>query len=558
MGRGASRTAVSAVLAVTLIVPTAAHHLARFAEPTPAPASQAELVGNEACRPCHSAIVTSYERTAMARTSGSARGHVIAGTFSHAPSGIRYTISEDQDGAVLTYQAVHDKDVSGRLPLEYYVGSNTRGRTYLFTIDGFLFQAPVNYYAVRGVWDMSPGYERVTNLPLNHPVDATCLFCHASAVQPAAAGTANRFVGAPFLQAGVGCERCHGAGGSHVRDPRPETIINPARLTPEARDSVCMQCHLEGLSRIARPGHRVDDFRPGQRLADVLTVFVSATRDKQTPGAVSHVESLAASRCKQASGDRMTCTTCHDPHLTPAATERGEYYRERCLSCHATFATDHHSSERQCTLCHMPRLDSPDVSHTAVTDHRILRRPRADHDAPAQAEIRLAPFGRTQADPRDLGLAYAEIAPRGGAYGEAQATELLERSAESSPADADVLTRLGFLRHQRGQVNEAQDLYRRALKTGASRPVAAANLAVIRAGQGALAEALTLWQASFDVQPYVEEIGLNLALGQCLAGQEAKAAVTVDRLLQFNPDSTAGQALRQEIARKTRCAHHRS
>jgi len=558
MGRDIWGTAVSAVLAVTLIAPAAAHHLAGFAQPPPASDTRSDFVGNDACRPCHSAIVTSYERTAMAQTSGPARGHVVAGTFTHPSSGIRYTISEDQDGAALTYQSVHDKDGSGRVALDYYVGSNTRGRTYLFAIDGFLFQSPVNYYALRSTWDMSPGYERVTTLPLNHPVDATCLFCHASAVQPVSAGTANRFVGAPFLQSGVGCERCHGAGGSHIRDPRPETIINPARLSPEARDSVCMQCHLEGLSRIARSGHRVDDFRPGQRLGDILTVFISATRDKQTPGAVSHVESLAASRCKQASGDRMTCSTCHDPHRTPAAAERAEYYRQRCLSCHAPLANDHHPAERRCTVCHMPRLESPDVSHTAVTDHRILRKPRVDHDAPAPAEIRLAPFGPAQADPRDLGLAYAEIAPRGGAYGQARAMELLQRSAESSPADSEVLTRLGFLRHQRGEVNEAEDLYRRALNTGASQPVAAANLAVIRAGQGALGEALSLWQASFDVQPYVEEIGLNLALAQCLAGQEAKAAVTVDRLLRFHPDSSAARALREEIAQKNRCARHKS
>ena len=401
---------------------------------------------------------------------------------------------------------------------------------------------------------MSPGYERVTNLPLNHPVDATCLFCHASAVQPAAAGTANRFVGAPFLQPGVGCERCHGAGGSHVRDPRPETIINPARLTPEARDSVCMQCHLEGLSRIARPGHRVDDFRPGQRLADVLTVFVSATRDKQTPGAVSHVESLAASRCKQASGDRMTCTTCHDPHLTPAATERGEYYRERCLSCHATFANDHHSNERQCTLCHMPRLASPDVSHTAVTDHRILRaaasRPRRAGTGRDTTGAFWPDAGRPPGSRSRVRRNCAEGRRLWGSAGDGTARTLCRivarrcrraHAARLSSASA----RTG--QRSRGPVPPcAEDRRLAAGRRGESGRDSG--------GAGRSWEALTLWQASFDLQPYVEEIGLNLALGQCLAGQEAKAAVTVDRLLQFNPDSTAGQALRQEIARKTHCA----
>ncbi len=558
MARSVPGAAAAAALAFTLIVPIAADRLARAGQSTVVSRDEVASVGNNACRPCHAAIVQSYEQTAMAQTSGPARGHVIAGTFTHEPSGVRYAISEEQDGATLSYHAGHEDGVSGRVTLEYYVGSNTRGRTYLFAIDGFLFQSPVNYYALRKVWDMSPGYDHVTSLPLNHPVDATCLFCHASAVQPVASGTANRFLGPPFLQPGVGCERCHGAGGTHVRDPRPGTIINPARLSPDARDSICRQCHLEGLSRIARAGHRVDDFRPGERLSDVLTVFVSAAHDRQTPRAVSHVESFAASRCKQASGDRMTCTTCHDPHMTPAAGERGEYYRQRCLTCHSALADGHHPSERRCTTCHMPRLDSPDISHTAVTDHRILRQPHADREAPAPADVRLMPFGPTDAAPRDVGLAYAEVAPRAGAFGEERAVELLEQSAASPPDDPEVLTRLGFLRHQRGHLAEAADLYRRALATGAAEPVAAANLGVILAGQGALDDALKLWETSFDAQPYAEEIGLNLALGQCVAGQQTKAAGTVDRILRFNPDSTGARRLREEIGQKTRCAHHRS
>ena len=557
MGRDVWGTAVSAVLAVTLIAPTAAHHLAGFAQPPAASATQSELVGNEACRPCHSAIVASYERTAMAQTSGPARGHVVAGTFTHPSSGIRYTISEDQDGAALTYQAVHDKDVSGRVRAGLLRGFQharpnvpVRHRRIPVPVAGQLLRPAQHVGHVTGI--------RTRHEPAPEPSRR----CHLSLLSrergPARVGRHCQ----SLRRCTVPAVRCwmravSWRGGSHIRDPRPETIINPARLSPEARDSVCMQCHLEGLSRIARSGHRVDDFRPGQRLGDIVTVFISATRDKQTPGAVSHVESLAASRCKQASGDRMTCTTCHDPHRTPAAAERGEYLRERCLSCHAPLANDHHPAERRCTVCHMPRLESPDVSHTAVTDHRILRKPRVDHDSPAPAEIRLAPFGPAQADPGILVSRTPEIAPRGGAYGQARAMELLQRSAESSPADAEVLTRLGFLRHQRGEVNEAEDLYRRALNTGASQPVAAANLAVIRAGQGALGEALSLWQASFDVQPYVEEIGLNLALGQCLAGQETKAAVTVDRLLHF-AGSSAAHTLRDEIAQKTHCARHKS
>ena len=63
---------------------------------------------------------------------------------------------------------------------------------------------------------MSPGYADLETMPLNHVVDRTCLFCHASRVAAPEPGTTNRFDGEAFLQDGVGCERCHGAGSEHT------------------------------------------------------------------------------------------------------------------------------------------------------------------------------------------------------------------------------------------------------------------------------------------------------------------------------------------------------
>jgi hypothetical protein len=86
---------------------------------------------------------------------------------------------------------------------------------------------------------MSPGYSTLQAMELNHPVDSTCLFCHASRVRPTRNGTLNGFDGVPYLQNGVGCERCHGAGSEHVNGAGP--MINPAKLTGDRRDSVCMR-----------------------------------------------------------------------------------------------------------------------------------------------------------------------------------------------------------------------------------------------------------------------------------------------------------------------------
>src|SRR3954468_17706275 len=162
-------------------------------------------VGNEACAPCHRAIYDSYRLTAMARTSGPALPNVTEGSFYHPASGVSYTVHRQGPAALLTYHREGPRPLDGSQPLKYSVGSNTRGRTFLFEIEGFLYQSPINYYAAKDRWDMSPGYSQLVEMELNHPVDSTCLFCHTSRVQPPVRGTVNQFAGEAFLQAGVGC-----------------------------------------------------------------------------------------------------------------------------------------------------------------------------------------------------------------------------------------------------------------------------------------------------------------------------------------------------------------
>ena len=129
---------------------------------------------------------------------------------------------------MLSYDRSTPPELHGSRELTYHIGSNTRGRTFLFDVDGFLYQAPINYYVGKHAWDMAPGDAELHEMELNHPADATCLFCHTSRTQPRAPGTINRFSGAPFLQAGVSCERCHGPGGEHAARRGP--IVNPGKL----------------------------------------------------------------------------------------------------------------------------------------------------------------------------------------------------------------------------------------------------------------------------------------------------------------------------------------
>jgi len=501
-------------------------------------------VGNTACAACHRAIYDTYSLTAMARTSGPALANLIEGSFDHAPSGVSYRVRRAGDVALLSYDRPGPQGLHGTQQLKYYVGSNSRGRTFLFDIDGFLYQSPINYYAAKRIWDMSPGYTQLREMELNHPVDRTCLFCHASGVQPPVDGTVNRFAREPFLQPGVGCERCHGPGSDHVKGRG--SMIDPAALTAERRDSVCVQCHLEGAARIAKAGRTPYSYRPGETLSEFLAIFVRTDADAHGPGAVSQVESLALSGCKRAAGDALSCITCHDPHVQLTAGQKAGYYRAKCLGCHAAMATDHHSREHDCTACHMPRIDSADIGHTMVTDHRIVRIRRKDRPSTSRLYT-LTQFGAPSPSARDLGLAYGEVALSGDGFAAREALRLLEEALPTHQDDPEVLTRLGYLYQLRGDVERTASFYDRALRIDPARAVVAANLGVFYIRKGRLTRALALWRDTFDRNPQLTELGVNLGRALCASGDFAGALQVVRRALEHNPDAGAARQLLPEV-----------
>jgi Tfp pilus assembly protein PilF len=517
------------------------------------PAAESAYVGNEACAACHGDIYERYSRTAMARTSGPASRNLIEGSVRHVSSGVVYRISVEGTKAYLNYERPGDPGLRGRHELQYYVGSSTRGSTFLFEIDGFLYKSPINYFVQKKGWDMSPEYHSPREMELK-PAPPACLFCHASRIQPPAPGASNRYGSAPFLQDGVGCERCHGPGGEHVRGMG--VLVNPARLTGERRDSVCIQCHLPGEASVARPGKTLEMYRPGDLLSDYSLTFVYDDAGRGALGAISHVEALALSHCARRSAGRMACITCHDPHTAVPGPERVAYYRDKCLSCHArSFADRHQQGSPDCIGCHMPRRESVDGGHVQVTDHRIPRRAwQARAGLPTSPPPSLVPFGRAQAEPRDLGLAYAQVALRGDGRASQEALRLLAEALPRYPRDAEVLIRLGYLYQQLERNGPAAELYERALQAGSEAPEGATNLGVIYASKGDLKRALALWQGVFGKNPGLSEAGVNLAAGLCQAGETAKARQTLVEVLKHQTDFSRARAMLRELeSRPERC-----
>jgi cytochrome c553 len=150
-------------------------------------------LGMEACSGCHSKIYASYQETAMARASGRATQELIPGELDHAPSGVHYRVYAEKGAAWLNYERPGDPSVRGTRELLYFIGSGSRGRTYLFSDDGFVFESPINWYAQKRVWDMAPAYQSARHIPMNLPAAASCLSCHTSNMQTPAIGTENKY-----------------------------------------------------------------------------------------------------------------------------------------------------------------------------------------------------------------------------------------------------------------------------------------------------------------------------------------------------------------------------
>jgi predicted CXXCH cytochrome family protein len=517
-----------------------------------------DYVGNEACAKCHAAIYESYMRSAMAHASGPAADHLIAGEFTHKRSDVHYAIYKDSGNVWLSFERSGDSLVSGKRELLYYIGQGRRGRTYLFSEDGFAFESPVNWYADRKMWDMAPAYGNATEIPLNLPALTSCLNCHVSGVRAPIDGSENKYATPIFLFSGVICERCHGPAAAHVNGG---AIVNPAKLPAKLRDQVCMQCHLEGDAAIERQGKHVYEYKPGADLSDYVRYFVLAGNVPQGLRATSQFEALAESLCKKRSGDKMSCTSCHDPHQAVPPGNRVAFYRAKCIACHGErFAAKHHRKQQDCTSCHMPASPSTDVAHTEVTDHRILRRPASiPLVQPSTADLpELLPFPRSHSpagkDVRELALAWQSLVNSGMSMAQPEADRLLQVALQQFPDDPTILSALAYSAQKRGDDKEARALYNKALQYDPTSIDAASNLGVLDASEGRINEALKLWQAAFERAPGRSEIGMNLTRVYCQAQQFDAARTSVRRVLEFNPDLPSAEELFRALsANPPRC-----
>ena len=529
----------------------------------PCCAQQSDYVGSRQCFGCHNDIYRSFTKTDMGRsirlTGDLAPGSLPAEANIPVPSSNRFLRAYRDDSG--WHQSESEPDVfTDEHPLNYVIGSGANGLSFAVQRGHYLFQAPLSFYSKTGQWGLSPGYQ-FADLGFSRPIAAECALCHSGRPQPVEKRN-GEYREPPFRELAIGCENCHGPGGSHVRDPkRPGLMVDPAKLPARLAEDICLNCHQGGDARILQPGRSYADFRPGQWLLDTVAVFNMAgdLRPEKDADLLEHHTAMKLSRCFRGSAGKLSCLTCHDPHVQPTAAEAVPYFRKKCLTCHTDqscrlplAARTGRTPADDCIGCHMPKRNVVTISHTALTNHRIPARP----DGPVPAETSSGnldlvlvnmPAGR-QASVPDITLlrAYAELANRNPAY-QQKYLSLLERLAGTQPQDAYVQAALGHKLLVEGKSQEALP----HLSAGLSLDEAAVSqdMAQALSNLGRAEEAIPYLQAAVEKDPYNAVLLKTLTLQYINLHRYSEAQEQMRRYVQLFPEDSL---MRNLLARVTR------
>ncbi len=527
-------------------------------------------VGDAACIRCHREMAEAYHRHPMARSLApvaQAESVEQYGASAQNPfdaGGFRYEVERSKNGMIHAEQRL---DTKGRIiaqikaEVPYALGSGARGRSFLVERDGFLFQSPMSWYAGSKTWDLAPSY-RSRNEHFTRPVPDEGIYCHANRAEPID-GSLNHFRTPVFQGYAIGCERCHGPGELHVQRREShetvngvdDTIVNPERLDPIARESVCQQCHLQAVVRTVKRNRKRQDFRPGLPLDEFVSFFVLPSDRVDTKRAVGHVEQMHASRCFQESGSpgkKLGCLTCHDPHHYPGPEEKLEFYRTRCLSCHneKSCALDAAERRRQsakdnCVECHMPSMASSNIAHTAITDHRIVRSPSVARSPALQKssgmeKYPIVPFadssdGTSPENQRDLGVALIEFASKQPSVKWGQlAMPLLETSLSRWPDDVPALEAKAYALMLQGRDQDALDTFELVLHRDPNREKSLFGAALMAARMGRNERAIQFWVQAIALNPWNWEYHDELAKLYAAKEEWKLAAEQCEKALGLN------------------------
>jgi predicted CXXCH cytochrome family protein len=339
----------------------------------PEPAVPASYVGSAACKSCHGQIYERWKKTLMANVVRDPREHPDAIIPDLSKPNPLVTFSKDD--------------------IAFVYGSKWKQRYFKKVGDDY-FPLPAQWDVTHKVWraynvkagtDWWTPYYPADNM--ERPTGPTCDGCHSVNYDV----TTKK-----VTEWNVGCEKCHGPGSEHVKQPLPSNIVNPASLNYVDAADTCLQCHSQGQPHTAPSKGKAYDwpvgFHMGKHLADFwkleghklgetsFTDFADGTGHKNRVQGNDFVTSLMYAR-------GVTCFSCHDVHGTGNDAVLRKPANVLCLDCHGPNSPNgphaptieqhtHHKVGSQgsgCIECHMPKIQQTivDVNVRSHTFHFV-------------------------------------------------------------------------------------------------------------------------------------------------------------------------------------------
>jgi tetratricopeptide (TPR) repeat protein len=299
------------------------------------------------------------------------------------------------------------------------------------------------------------------------------------------------------------------------------------------------------VARIPNPGNQISDFRPGEELEDVFSVYLfESSRDPSRANplkVISQAQQLALSACARQSHGKLWCGSCHDPHEKPA--NALVYFRTRCLACHGSDLAGHPKPADDCIGCHMPRRPARDGGHTAFTDHHISRWSRSEPASDNAPEELIAWHDPPAAFvKRNLGLADIEVGRQlKSAPHMLEALRLLTACKHDFPYDPAVSTGIGLVLLGMKHGSEAARSFAQAAQVEPE--VASHYLDQGFAWKAAneVGKAIEDFEKALQLDPFLEPAYRELADLYSRSGSLEKVRYTWERYLREFPGSIEAQ-----------------
>ena len=314
----------------------------------------AHYVGSVSCKDCHSDIYERWKKTPMANVVRDPKEH---------PEAITPDLSIPDP--LLSFAAAD---------IAFVYGSIWKQRYFKKVGDDY-FPFPAQWDVMHKKW--KPYFVKddwwVKFYPADNfqrPTSALCDGCHSV--------NYNITTKLP-TEWNVGCEKCHGPGSEHVKQPVSATILCPSRMDYVGANDTCIQCHSQGQP-LTNPiaGKHYDwpvGYEPGKKLSDfwkleehklgetTFTHFADGTAHKNRMQGNDYVSS-------QMYAHGITCFTCHDVHGTENPAQLRKPASTLCIDCHGPTSPSgphaptiaehtHHkagSAGSECIACHMPKI----------------------------------------------------------------------------------------------------------------------------------------------------------------------------------------------------------